>query len=431
MFFIHLPCNAVALKKLQNRYNAVIQAIPLWLFIGTIISALFLSIFFTRLFAKMPTRSMGGWGTDHIVHISISYASWFKGFDLLRYPAKDIFVEPSDKNKRLGRYIYSWGSDEIFTLAEDPSPILFPFNWSNLPRPYPPGAWLYHLPEAIGFRIFGIDMKILAAFAIIKYLLVSHIAFLVLFKLAFEKHPTNTTKHDPSMYWWTAIFILIVITYQLFYWSLSGFYEVVAILFLLLSIQAFCNTRNLDAIFWYALALFLNFRCLWLFSIPFLALIKITYHREWKLYSSRQLYTLGAGIAFFAGISIYSLLLLLPSLNTWPLNNPMYWRVLFNDPAAIVFPLILLAIIACLALRKHWIMSLSCLNILIFLHTTHHSFGYHTLFILPLFAFALKKRSIVDCSLACLFYGTVCFFYLQLGPFHPLFFKILLGQLCI
>lgn len=431
MFLINLPFNTVAIQKLQNRYNAVIQVIPFWLLIGTIFSALFLSIFFTRLFAKMPTRSMGGWGTDHIVHISISYASWFKGFDLLRYPAKKIFIEPSDKNKRLGRYIFSWGSDEIFILAEDPSPILFPFNWSNLPRPYPPGAWLYHLPEAIGFRIFGIDMKTLAAFAIIKYLLISHIAFLVLYALVFDQQPQNTTKAYPSLYWWVAIFILIVMTYQLFYWSLSGFYEVVAILLLLLSIQAFCSKRNLDAIFWYALALFLNFRCLWLFSIAFLALIKFIYHREWKVYSSKQLYTMGAGIFFFAGVSAYSLLLLLPSLNNWPLNNPMHWRVLLNDSTAIAFPLILLAITACLALRKHWIMSLSCLNILIFLHTTHHGFAYHTLFILPLFAFALKKRSIIDCFLAGLFYGTVSFFYLQLGPFHPLFFKILLGQLCI
>lgn len=234
-----------------------------------------------------------------------------------------------------------WAANSVFidaSLTSGPIYIVSP----HLPRHYPPGLYLALTPLALAFRTGWLSAGTTYLLAILIFAAFALACGVVLGSLLL----TNSLM---PMNWGSWIFFALS-TMELVRWALNGMYDSVGVFFLLIALVSLTQRRWSRTYFWYALALFVHFRSLWLMPLGLFALVQWWLERARATHELQidhglrathglradQCRTLGATTLAFAKdpwlvagtilglISIGTFLLAMPGLKDLPVNNSLY-----------------------------------------------------------------------------------------------------------
>lgn len=350
-----------------------------WIWLSVALSCLAWSLLM-GLTGDKPRVVLENWCSDHYAHTMATVIFLERGLDIYRRPVGSL-CDRSPKRRaatwRVARRLQvnprgvCWLKGSRFSR-----PLVI--NWPGHPRPYPPGQLLYFLPEAVAYRHLGARFVTVNRITVIKLVVTAHLCFLVLWFLLLRVTPRGVA--------WV---ILALAGVQLLHWSLVGFYDPIAILFLLLGLLALAHDRPAPALAAFGAATLLHFRALWYLPLAAFCLYRIWQDRRALLAPGsprrRAICWLTAGAVLLGG-ALLTFYLLYPALKAFPVRSALYHhkvRLLSAPVLAYLVPTAALA--ALLAVRKSWL-ALACLAWLsVFFFYTPQIMRWHALFLLPLY----------------------------------------------
>lgn len=385
-----------------------------------------------------PRMSMGGWGTDHISHAHATVLFYYRGLDIYRYPVQELLeydqseaaqeyardndllprgydLVPPDTNEVPSGITPL--PDELFRLPErrrHDVPVFL--NWPQLARVYPPGLYVYELPEALMLECTALPLWVVNAFTICKFSIVAHV-LLWFFGSALIVRHTWTNEPATKIYAVLLIGVFFFVQVQVCLWTLSGFYDGLAVLFLVLLVVHVQRQQWNLALFFFALAVIFHFRSLWYFPLVCLAGFQM-----WKsglrtvLSSRRQMLLLAVTVALLA-VSGAFFLLAFPSMRKFPLTNEMhYTRLLagYMSWQLLIVPVLL----GLLIMRREWLLLSATAGALLFLFNTPQLQHWHSLFLIPLLL-CTRDTSARGLLIGSAMYAGLAVAFFQLGPFDP------------
>ena len=282
-----------------------------------------------------PTRTLKGWGTDHLSHVSSALMFWSHGYRIYVVPPAALLEPAPDSGPLVQKY--RWDPDGVLVRAGDSTGLPLFINWPHVARAYPPGSALVHSPIAWLYagRIIGVDGA--ARSAIWLYALAAAGA-----SLLFGGMALGALRRGSAPGWrgpaggTLASMAAAVCASQLFLWAFDGFYDSIFVLCLLLALYWYRRARWTTALLWYAVALAIHFRALWFAPVPIACV--------WNHYRD----TRASGGAFIDRASVLSLLVggaamvafalfyyqVVPG-ETWAVRNRLYpWSPDFSPTLA-------------------------------------------------------------------------------------------------
>lgn len=263
--------------------------------------------------------------------------------------------------------------------------------WQQFPPSYPPGLFLYSLPETLLYLHANLSFAAMNLLSLLKYLAGAHLLLWILFKMVFEAPERDEL--PGGMGWepgnpllrWSLFSLLYLVVIK---WTLDGFYDPLAIFPLFLAVYFLIRRRSTDAFLALSSSLFLQFRALWYLPVFSAAAIGMLREREWR--RSSVSFAARAALSFLMiGLSLYAFVLIYPFLRHFPRGNPVEWRSL-KVWGAQSWDLLLpsAAILAYLLLNRSWLMFATVAWQLVMIVQTLQIMPWHVLFLLPLFALA-------------------------------------------
>jgi hypothetical protein len=275
--------------------------------------------------AEHPHPLVGGAGTDHLSHAASTVLVARHGLAIYTQPTGAI-------------------CDELCELT----------NWRAWPRHYPPGIFLYSIPEAL--LIGHVSADTVARVALIKHVAAAHllIGVLLAFVLA-----------GPRPRWLLAAVPLVA--FAAIDWAMAGFYDALPVGLALLGVRAFADGRDEDCLLWLALGWFLCFRVIWCAPIAVVALARAQ-RRGWRTFVALAL----------AAIAAAAFVYLLPSMHRLPADR---WSLL---PIALSS----LAALALLAHARAWLLAATLAWQLAVVTHAPQLQTWHALMLVPLLALA-------------------------------------------
>ncbi len=347
-----------------------------------------LAALFALLAATAPSRLDNSTGsfreecTDQISHWGSTLLFAKHGFDVYRHSAMQLCLPMNAEASGLYRAEALPRMDYACRVSDEPGarPVLI--NYPERVQNYPPGKFLYSAPEAILYSNFGATFGFLKKFTLLKYLLVSHLAF-ALFVLLLLPRGRGTVEL-------ALLLILGPLFYEeLVFWATYGIYDAVSVGALFLSLYCLGTRRPARAIAWYAAASFLHFRALWCLPIPIAATARLPLFLK---RSPIQRVSLLLAFGFFC-VSAYSLILALPDISHYPVRNPVALaRLLMDLPQALAFGLPLVALLGLVAFQRAWLVFWLVLWQAFMLVRTPDVRPWHGLFYLPIIAATLLPK---------------------------------------
>jgi hypothetical protein len=161
------------------------------------------------------------------------------------------------------------------------------FVWNTLSRPYPPGLYLYLSPMAYALEQGWLSFHATMAVIVFVWLFIAHLAFLLIAEGVSELIPstltapaTLTTPKTPQAKGGAyrlldatlTLLLCTMIYFEFMRWTMNSQYELISLLFVVLSIRAYSRERCVPAACWYCAAVFLHFRSLFYLPIFFFAI---------------------------------------------------------------------------------------------------------------------------------------------------------------
>ncbi len=195
-------------------------------------------------------------GTDHISHQYSTLLFYYKGTVIYQKSVNQLVEAPKTQLAIDYAKEHGFREGDYFIIPErhkPERPVLL--NWPNLARVYPPGLYLYTLPEAIAVEWELAPTKWINGFSIAKYLLVSHLGmwFLIAYLIDSVVQQTGLVRVCSFA---LLIIIFFVLQIQGCVWALEGFYDGIAILFLIHAIIQYRKKDWLTVLFFFSLAVF-------------------------------------------------------------------------------------------------------------------------------------------------------------------------------
>ncbi len=267
--------------------------------------------------------------TDHFSHYMSSILFCHAGIKVWMEPMQELAsYERGEPRTNMDAYPGAF-PDDMCNVEARAGKRPLTINWSNVPRPYPPGIFVASIPEAVLYEATDTSFESINRISISKYLLAAHAFFALLCLVLLRgrgqadggSSGEESSGKGESGFWNAAVVLLLAFTYSpVVFWSLSGFYDVFHIGLLLLAI-ACCQTKRWStAYLFFALAFFMHFRALWL-----LPLLPIAAQQCLKQYAAKGLGSrdwinliLGTVLLLLAG---GALMLVKGSLWNYPLTN--------------------------------------------------------------------------------------------------------------
>lgn len=287
---------------------------------GLVLSALLFSLIAATKFTS-PNRSLGGWGTDHVSHWASAFLFSQIGFEIYRVSANSICPQTLESDAQL---MIARGIDPRVTCVlpstESHGPSMI--NWPQYARVYPPGAFLYALPEAFLFYNGWLTYEQTNLVSIIKYGVMAHLVFALLLICWFgDLRAISIDSFRQQKWTWV---VMAVLFSDLINHSLSGFYDPIYLLFIALSVLCLQRKQGALSVLFYAFALLFHFRALWwaplcLFALPLVW--RELQNRDQRLKALAAL-TLTGGVFF---VALKSLVLVRPWLFLFPINNSVHF----------------------------------------------------------------------------------------------------------
>ncbi|MHB8420777.1 MAG: hypothetical protein ACYDCL_22105 [Myxococcales bacterium] len=346
--------------------------------------------------------------TDHWSHYGNAALFLRHGFDLYRFPASRYCANPSPAAARGLPDEPGCAWCVAAGAATDERPLCI--NWQGTRHGYPPGLLLYSLPEVLLFDFSSLSLRAINVFTILKYLIAAHLLIWLLWKLVFEAPAAERAEPGEG---WLRYGLFGLFYLEVLKWTLSGFYDPIAVCAIFVAVWQLRRGRGTDAILALSVALFLHFRALWYLPLFFTAGWTALRNREWNAGRARALAKLAAS-ALLLGVSLYAFALLYPGLEALPHNSGVMWKDLSLTTAAswnLALPL--LPVLLYLAWGRQWTL-LGCVVWQLFMITrTYQVQGWHILFLLPLFGLARlegKRASLVAAAVVYLTEALVIFY---------------------
>jgi hypothetical protein len=346
--------------------------------------------------------------TDHWSHYSQAILFLSHGFDAYRVPATHVCKTPSPA--AVQRLPPVRGCEWCVTPGvSEERPLCI--NFQQLRNGFPPGVFLYSLPEVLLFEGTKLSLRAINLFSIFKYLAASHLLIWLLFKLVFEP-PEGDRQADPGEGWLRyGLFGLLYL--EVLKWTLAGFYDPLAVAAIFLAVWQLRERHGANALLAMSAAIFLHFRALWFVPLFAFAAWRAFENREWKSGGGR-FYAKLAASAVMSGLTLYAFVLLYPGLTDFLHNNPAFFMNLSATNTASWDLLIPIApVLLYLAWSRQWTF-LACAAWQLFTITrTFEIHEWHFLHLLPIFAVARlegKRGSMVAAAILYLTEAIVIFF---------------------
>ncbi len=339
--------------------------------------------------------------TDHWSHYGRAVLFLEHGFDVYRKPTSQFCKPPSPAARR--SLPPAAGCDWCVTQgASDAHPLCI--NWQFTRASYPPGLFLYSLPEVLLFEATSLSYRAINVFSILKFLAVAHLLMWLFFRVVVSPEA------DPLAYrrggFWLGLALLSLASLEIGKWTLGGFYDPISVAALFLGIWQLGNRRGVDALVALSAALFLHYRALWYLPLFATAAWRAWKNREWRSGGAAPYVKLGAA-AVMLGLALYAFVLAYPGMTQLPTANPARLEKLLAGSLALwnlVLPLTPVALY--LGWSRQWTL-LACLSWQLFTHVrTPKDQWWHVLFLLPMFALARLEGKRGSLAAAAVIYLT-------------------------
>lgn len=321
-----------------------------------------------------PTATLNGQGTDHQSHFASAILFAHEGFAIFARPIRELCPteggECRDPNRAGGKPLY--------------------INWENYPRPYPPGALLYALPEALLYAYTPLTALAISRLSLIKLLAAALLLAWSLIYLFFDSElyvASRARSPRGTVFVLSAGATVLCLTADLVRFALFGIYDPVAVLALLWAAIFWRRGRPVDSFLCAGTGLFLHFRALWLLPLLVTAgLAALGQLRRRRAPS--DLLKLGGTLCLLAGAAI-ALAEVAPWLSRFPDTNPLHHAFLsgLGSRAVWLTPVLLAAVALLLWNREWWICACVATQVAILIATRQVQ-PWHELFLIPLFALA-------------------------------------------
>ncbi len=348
--------------------------------------------------------------TDHWSHYGQTVLFFDHGFDGYRVPATSFCAAPSPAAARELPPVKGceWC---VAPGASDARPLCI--NFQYLCHGYPPGIFLYSLPEVLLFERTSLSLRAINVFSILKYLAVAHLLIWLLFLAVFEVPERDSLVETESGEGWLKAGLFGLLYLEVIKWTLSGFYDPGAAAVVLLGICALRKGRGADAGLAMSAAIFLHFRALWYLPLFPFAAWAVVKNREWQS-GGWRFYVKLAVSAAMSGVALYAFALLYPGLAVFPADNAALLKDLTSTTPAtwnLLIPLV--PVLLYLAWSRQWTF-LGCAAWQLFTITrTLNVHEWHLLCLLPVFGLARlegKRGSMVAATILYLTEAIVIFY---------------------
>jgi hypothetical protein len=370
-----------------------------------------------------PTAALGRWCSDHYAHYGAAILFWHRGFDVFRRPVREL-CPVVDRRTRAHAAALGVDPADVCNVPERGGKRPLVINWRAQPRPYPPGALLYALPEALLYAHTGLSFRTINQLTVAKHLVVGHLLVAVLLLLLLGE-----AAGEDRRAWTGAAFVLAPLVYfQVVPWAMGGIYDGVAVLAIVLGLKRAARGEPAVALLLVAAAMALHYRALWYLPlVPALALALVRSGRA----VLRRPGTLAclAGALALGGLTAATFLMVAPSLGDFPHNNPLRFP---RPGAGLVLRLdcwLPLALAVAVVVRERaWQLAVVLGWTAIVVAATVQVEPWHAMFLLPLLALvrvgrgsgrALGATLLAYLALAALVFGGL--------PLPGLFLDALLG----
>jgi hypothetical protein len=330
---------------------------------------------------------------DQFSHVGMARAFIQHGFDIYRLPEAAFCKNPPTPEA------VAWGEragcppGDLCDIEDDRGAPAACVGWQEYPHPYPPGAMISMVPEALVARFTRLSPRVLSGVVVLKYLVTTHIFLWALYRVVFARQrdprrgPVAWTWANPWLRW-TVFGLLSLETLK---WTLTGFYDPLAILPILLGIHFLRERSYASAFAAMSCALFMHFRALWYLPLLGYAALGILRRREWQRPGWTATKVL-AGLAM-SGASLYVFYLLRHAVTGFPLTNPVLYSRFDAQKGAywdMAVPCAL--ILAYLLSARHWLLFATVAWQLFVVAATPQTMNWHAMFLLPLFGVATIQR---------------------------------------
>jgi hypothetical protein len=348
------------------------------------ISALVLSLV-VILVPGSPTASIGRFATDHYSHYCASILAWHRGLAVYTTPVR-LTCEKSSPESRAFAEQLQLDPDNVCDLPERAGERPLVINWSDMPRPYPPGALLYAAPEAALYAHTGLSVRNINRITIVKHLLAGHLLVYVLLAMLFGGEDDDERRRWRSV----AFFIAPFVYFTVIPYAMAGFYDSIAIVCVCWAIARLEREEPVAALGFLSLAAFLHFRAIWYVPLGVLAVARLR-TAPWR---TRRSIAILAGSAVLLAAAGLSLLLVGPYLTLFPANNPVLVSTLGNlTPAQLDIIAMVVVIAGYLAWERQWLLLVQMMWIVVVIALTVQAQRWHPMFLLPLLALARWKHA--------------------------------------
>ncbi len=348
------------------------------------VSALVLSLV-VLLVPGSPTASIGRFATDHYSHYCSSILAWDRGLAVYTTPVRLVCAKSSAESRAFAERL-QLDPENVCDLPERAGERPLVINWSDMPRPYPPGALLYAAPEAVLYAHTDLSVRTINRLTIIKHLLAGHLLVYVLLAMLFGGEDDEDRRRWRSV----AFFIAPFVYFTVVPYAMAGFYDSIAIVCVCWGIERLRRDEAAGALGFLSLAAFLHFRAIWYVPLGVVALARLR-KTPWR--TPRGIAVV-AGSAVLLAVTAVSLALVSPYLTLFPPNNPILASTLGNlTPAQLDIIAVVVVIAGYLAWARQWLLVVQTSWIVLVIALTVQAQRWHPMFLLPLLVIARWKRA--------------------------------------
>jgi len=322
--------------------------------------------------------------SDHFSQVASTVLFAGKRLDIYRHTVQENLTRSEAPKDIAYAKANQLGTQELYVNPLDPARPPLAINWSFQIRAYPPGVYVLFAPLAFLFQheIVGFAMSNRIIIGVL--VLVASASAWVLVRWAFVPYPAPGSVGMSLR--------LLPVALSIFWialWSVRGFYDVVALLLVFLSLRALEADDGIGALLWYCLAVFLHYRALYYLPVLAFALPSIGRLGRPSGFASIFLRAPVVLAVLAAALSVVTFLIALPQLESFHANNALYHAWSHAGPQVLLLGLSAACLVLSAAARDFRTAAfLGCY--LAFLVNTPQTYPWHTLFLTPMLVFAAR-----------------------------------------
>lgn len=388
------------------------------------------TIFIAR-FGSNHATLQSGWA-DLPSNLYSTLIFWDHGLELYKQPTGHFLSPLSDDARKIAANTYALPEGDFFTYhhGEIDRPVFVV--WPQVPRPYPPGLYLYLTPVAWLLANDWTNLRSSLVIATGLGLVFAHLAFLVFFIPLWR-----LAKQSGRMQMFLTALLTSLFYFESIRWTLNSEYDLVAVFTLICFVVAYAKKKHLPAIVLYGLSIFLHLRSIfllpaalhaayaWLLSKNGMNALKYIKILDWLAV---------AAATTMSGLAALTLIWNSPFIKRSDLYdlNGMHWTKLNTASWSKLLPLLLgLIIVFYFWRRQRAYLSMVCSIWSVFVLTQGHlAREWYVLFLFPLVALAIlesaknaKRVTIASLCAGLGFYTMIAAIFLNNSPFEFRLFR--------